>query len=717
MRRLSKSAVARERSVALTHSFLRSMRCWLVRSVGGALCLGVAAVVLTYAALPSLDLSRYEQVSTTVLARDGELLNVFLSRDHAYRLYTRIEDIDPHYIKALLALEDQWFWWHPGVNPLSLVRAASQWAASGAVVSGGSTITMQVARLLEPKARTVWHKWQEIVRAFELELLYSKREILQMYMTMVPMGGNLEGVRSASLRYWGMEPKNLSLSEVSLLLSVPQSPEVRRPDRHPENTLSSVQWVGRMLVENGVFPISDLDELNTLPFEALKPLPDMAWHFSRRVVASEGKALDALPRDELLPRWAGVLNTSLDYRMQHRVSLKIAQFARRLSASENMSVMVTNGQTGEILAYIGSLGLDSDAGYMDLTRATRSPGSTLKPFIYGMAFDDGLLTPQTLLHDTPKAYGDYAPSNFDKGHRGPVRAGVALQDSLNIPAVAVLSDLGADLFYQAWQDAGLSLALPTGADPNLGLALGAVGTRLQDLVQGYGAFVNGGRVQPLTYEKVEESLVTGLQVSGSPLLTGSSAAQITQILGSAHTIDGRVARASTVGGMSASFKTGTSYGYRDSWAVGVKGKYVIGVWVGRPDGTPVVGQTGRTVALRLASDVADSLRVDGALPVWTPEPISAGAAGLNRPPVRLIYPSNGTSVVVIDEPTPQRELEVKLSGVRDGLRVLLNDVPIAASQLRRARLAIPVDGTYELKVIDGGVVQDTASFTVISRSL
>ena len=683
---------------------------WLGGMALGGLATGLLAVLLTYASLPRLDLTRYEQVSTTVHARDGELLNVFLSQDHAYRLDTRLADVDPRYVQALLALEDQWFWWHPGVNPFALVRAAGQWATTGAVVSGGSTITMQVARLLEPKSRTVWHKWQQMVRALELEVRYSKREILQMYMTMLPMGGNLEGLRAASLRYWGIEPQNLSLSEVSLLLSVPQSPEVRRPDRKPENTLRSIQWVGRMLVDAGVFPASDLDELNTLPFDALQPLPNVAWHFAKRAVANHGTDKDG-----------GAVPSSLDYRLQQSVTRKTAQFAKRLSASENISVMVTNGQTGEILAYIGSLGLNSDAGYMDLTRATRSPGSTLKPFIYGMAFDDGLLTPQTLLHDTPKAYGDYAPSNFDKGHRGPVRAGVALQDSLNIPAVAVLSDLGADLFYQAWKDAGLTLTLPKGADANLGLALGAVGTRLQDLVQAYGAFVNEGRVQPLRYEKAAAAPGGAGQAVGPSLLTGGSATQITQILGSAQAIDGRVTRAHTAGGLQASFKTGTSYGYRDSWAVGVKGQYVIGVWVGRPDGTPVVGHTGRAVALRLANDVADALRVDGALAgalaPWSPDPISEAALELERPPVRLIYPSNGTSVVVSDTPNPSRELEVKLSGAGEGLRVFLNDVAIDASQLRRARLAIPADGTYELKVFDGGVVQDTVSFTVISRSL
>jgi penicillin-binding protein 1C len=664
------------------------------------------AVGLTYTTLPVLDLTRYQQVSPTVTARDGELLNVFLSQDHAYRLDTKIEDVDPRYIESLLALEDQWFWIHPGVNPFALGRAAVQWAASGEVISGGSTITMQVARLLEPKSRTVWSKCREIVRALEIELRFSKYEILQMYMTMLPMGGNIEGLSAASLRYWGVEPKNLSLSEVALLLSVPQNPEVRRPDRQPKNTLRAIQWVGGKLVDAGIFPKTDLDELQVLPFESINPFPNVAWHFAQRAIASEradGKDV-------------GSVQTSLDYRLQKSVWRKTAQFGKRLQSNENVSVMVTNGVTGEILAHIGSLGLNSEAGYMDLTRAIRSPGSTLKPFIYGMAFDDGLLTSQTVLYDTPKAYGNYAPSNFDTAHRGAVRAGVALQDSLNIPAVAVLSDLGADLFYQTWRDAGLSLTLPKGADPNLGLALGAVGTRLHDLVQGYGAFVNEGRVTPLTYRAVKpEMSAPGNTPHNASLLTDRSAKEISRILASAQSIDGRVTRAHTQGGLQASFKTGTSYGYRDSWAVGVKGPYVIGVWVGRPDGTPVVGQTGRSVALRLANDVADTLRAEGTLEPWVPEPLSTAA--VERPPVRLIYPSDGTSVVLAEVPTKDRELEVKLSGMNSSLVVYLNDVPVGVEYLRRSKLAVPADGTYEIKVLDAGIARDVATFTVVSRSL
>ena len=673
-----------------------------VRGVLGVTALFTGAAVITAIALPPLDMSRFEQVSPTVQARDGSLLNIFLSSDHAYRMDTPYASVDPRYVSSLLAYEDQWFWLHPGVNPFAMIRAAGQWALTGRIVSGGSTITMQVARLLEPKTRTVGHKWLEIVRAMQLEWRYSKPEILQMYMTMVPMGGNLEGIRAASLRYWGKEPRNLSLSEVALLLSVPQSPEARRPDRQPAQTLAAIQWVGQRLVAAGVYPVSDLDELRHLPFEALAPVPNEAWHFSKWVVASAQQS----------KRVTAAIATSLDRRLQRSVVRKAELFAKRLNANENVSVMVSNGSTGEILAYVGSLGLATDAGYMDLTRATRSPGSTLKPFIYGMAFDDGLIDSQTVLHDTPKAYGDYAPSNFDKGHRGPVRAGVALQESLNIPAVAILSDLGVDVFQQAWKDAGLQLKLPRGADANLGLALGAVGTRLHDLVQAYGAFTNEGRVVPLTYEPTEEA---SARVVASALLTKGSADQVTQILAAGEAIDGRMTRARLSGGRQASFKTGTSYGYRDSWAVGVKGPYVIGVWVGRPDGTPVVGQTGRNAALRLANDIADVVKADGAVTPWEARPLSM--AQIEAPPVRLIYPTNGVSVVLNNEPAADRRLQLKLSGLNPQVRVYLNGEPLPADDLLQSRLAVPADGTYELKVIGVNGLSDRAEFTVISQSL
>jgi penicillin-binding protein 1C len=657
------------------------------------LCVLTLAVAVTWWRLPPLNLSRFENRSPIVLAQDGELLHVALSTDHAYRLYTQAAEVDPKYIEALLALEDKHFWRHPGVDPLALLRAAWQWLGAGQVVSGGSTITMQVARLLEPKPRTIASKWWEIARAFELEWRYSKSEILSMYMTMLPMGGNVESVRAASLRYWGVEPRYLSLSEIALLLAVPQSPEARRPDLHPANSLKAVQSVAHKLVDAGVFPASDLNDVAQLPFERLHPMPQGVWHLTQAWL-KEARARDA------------VLRSTIDARLQTSVERIARMFGQRLNDEQNVALMVADGPTGDVLAYVGSLGLQSKAGFMDLTRATRSPGSALKPFIYGMGFDDGLLDDQTLLDDRARSFNGYAPSNFDRGFHGLVRAGEALQMSLNVPAVEIMSRLGANTFEEAWRGAGLSMRLPKGADANLGVTLGAVGVQLRGLVQAYTAFANDGRVQPLRTRLDEPSSTSRL------LLTEQTAALITEILASAPAIEGRATRVAMSGGTLA-LKTGTSYGYRDSWALGTKGRYVIGVWVGRPDATPEVGQTGRSAALRLAHDVGDALpKVAERTALWQARPISE--AEQVRPQFELISPQTGAQLVLSESPGRARSLQVRYSGSLRGVAFKLNGLPVdLASQ---ARLPVPVDGFYELEVVPSDGPTQHVRFAVFGRT-
>lgn len=668
----------------------------------GALGLGLAwlaAVVITWAALPPVDLQRFESRSPTVLARDGTLMHVALSRDHAYRLLTRPQDVDPKYLDALVALEDQWFWSHPGVDPLALLRAAWQWGSSGHVVSGGSTITMQVARLLEPKPRTVWNKWLEMMRAFQLEWRYSKPEILTMYMTMLPMGGNVESVRAASLRYWGVEPKYLSLSEVALLLAVPQSPEVRRPDLQPEFSLRAVQSVARKLVQAGLYPADDLDETTRLPFERLHAMPRALWHLAQPWAKAAHGAVGAALTTEM--------QSTIDPRMQVAAERLAQRFAQGLNPEQNVAVLIANASNGDVLAHIGSLGLGSKAGYMDLTRATRSPGSTLKPFIYGMGFDDGLLNDQTVLEDRPKSFNGYAPSNFDHGFSGLVRAGEALQQSLNVPAVEVMQQLGPATFEQAWQRAGLGMKLPKGADANLGITLGAVGVDLWTLVEAYTSLANGGRVQKL------KLLLDQTPEPSRLLMTAHSAEMITDILASAPSIDGRMARSAVKGGAVA-FKTGTSYGYRDSWALGTKGSFVIGVWVGRPSATPEVGQTGRRAALRLAYDLADALPAQDnrTQASWQALPIASQEH--QALDFELISPRAGQQLVLSERASAARSIELKFSGSMDGTRFKLNGQDFLPVQ--RSRLPVPDDGFYELEVIPARGAVQRVRFAVLGRT-
>lgn len=651
-------------------------------------------VLATYESLSPIDLSRFERRSPEITDRHGKLLHVLLSADHSYRLLTRPEDVDPKYIESLIEIEDRYFYQHFGVNPLSLGRAGIQWFTQGKIISGGSTITMQVARLLKPKPRTLRNKWIEIVRAFELEAHYSKEEILTMYMTMLPMGGNLESVRVASLRYWGREPSYLSLSEVSLLLSVPQNPETRRPDVHPGVCLQSTQRVARRLIDGSIFPKSDINETDQLPFIHLHLMPQQVWHLARRLTENS------------VYKKNGV-QTTIDQKLQQVVTERARQFNRQLLEGQNIAVIIADANQGDVLAYCGSLGLDSPAGYMDLTRAVRSPGSTLKPFIYGMAFDDRLITDQTVLIDRPRNFGNYVPRNFDHEYRGPIRAGTALQQSLNIPAVEVMFMLNPDTFKKTWEYAGLRLTLPVGASVNLGVALGAAGVHLWDIVTAYTALANNGRVQPL------KTVLNQPQRQSKLLLTSASSHLLTRILASASAVEGRTER-ERINQTSAAFKTGTSYGFRDTWAVGVKGHYVVGVWVGRPDAVPVIGNTGRKIALKLATDIADNLHVDQNIQPWYPQPILSSE--LQMVPFEIVSPKDGIQLVIRERAGAGRQLKVKYSGNCDGVSLRLNDADISIAGIPDILLNIPHDGFYELEAINPNGRVQTINFGIFSRS-
>jgi len=656
------------------------------------LILLISSILVTYCSLSTIDLGRFEQRSPEVTDRHGKLLHVLLSADHSYRLQTRPKDVDPKYIESLIDIEDRYFYQHFGVNPLSLIRAGIQWFTHGKIISGGSTITMQVARLLNPKPRTLKNKWFEIVRALELECHYTKDEILTMYMTMLPMGGNLESIRVASLRYWGREPSYLSLAEISLLLSVPQNPEIRRPDLHPESCLRATQRVARRLINDSIFPKSDIDETDQLPFTHLHLMPRQVWHLARRLI------VDSISKENSV-------QTTIDQRLQNVVTERARQFNRQLLKGQNIAALIVDATRGDVLAYFGSLGLDSPAGYMDLTRVVRSPGSTLKPFIYGMAFDDMLITDQTVLIDRPRNFGNYVPKNFDHEFRGPIRAGTALQQSLNIPAVEVMSMLGPDTFEKAWEYAGLRLVLPTGANVNLGVALGAAGVRLWDLVTAYTSLANNGRVQPL------KTILKQPQQQSRLLLTSASAHLLTQILASASAIEGRTERERTNQTLAA-FKTGTSYGFRDTWAVGVKGRYVVGIWVGRPDAVPVVGNTGRKIALKLATDIADNLHVDKDISLWNPQPILA--SDLHMVPFEIVSPKDGVQLVLQERAGLHRQLKVEYSGNHEGVTLKLNDDVVSISESPDILLNIPHNGFYELEAISPRGRIQTINFGVFS---
>jgi len=408
------------------------------------------------------DMTRANTLSPEVVASDGTLLRAFLSPDGAWRIHTRPRDVAPRYLLLLKAYEDRRFDAHPGVDVMALGRAAAQWLGAGHVVSGGSTLTMQVARLLEPgllQHRGVLTKGVQAIRALQLEERYSKDEILSLYLTLAPMGGNLEGVRAASLSYFGKEPAALDLAQSALLVALPQSPVKARPDRHAQAARTARNHVLDRMVAEGVVTAGDAvaAKREGVPF-ARQPMPLIAPHLAQRLV---------LNRKE--PRIATTIRAD------------IQQAAERMAAQErgyfddgaDLAIVVVENKTRNLVAYVGGTQYWGRGGQVDLAARSRSPGSALKPFIYGLAFDNLALHPLTRMTDEATSFGDYAPQDFEGSFVGTVTARDALRMSLNIPAVALLDRVGPLTFTLTLQNAGARLAFPPGgAAPTLPVALG-----------------------------------------------------------------------------------------------------------------------------------------------------------------------------------------------------------------------------------------------------
>ncbi|MFZ0398192.1 MAG: penicillin-binding protein 1C, partial [Methyloceanibacter sp.] len=387
-------------------------------------CVGVGALWGLIDSFGPAPLGRDLEMSKTVLDRNGRLLRSYVTSQGRWRLPATKEQVDPRFFDVLLAYEDKRFWQHHGVDPLAFGRAALQFITHGHIVSGGSTITMQVARLLEPRReRSLYVKLREAVRAIQLERVLSKDEILDLYLTLAPYGGNLEGIRAASLSYFGKEPRRLTLGEAALLVALPQSPELRRPDRFHQAAKNARDRVLDRMARHGMFDAAEIERAKIEPVPHVrKKMPMIAPH----------AADDAM---------AGAQNTreirlTIDGGLQKTLEGLALDRARALGPDMSVAIMVVDSASGEVLARVASPDYFDErrAGQVDLTRAVRSPGSALKPFIYGIGFEDGLIHPETLIEDRPLRYGSYAPENFDLTFQGTVTVRRALQQSLNVPA-------------------------------------------------------------------------------------------------------------------------------------------------------------------------------------------------------------------------------------------------------------------------------------------
>jgi len=564
---------------------------------------------------PSLDRSR--SASVLVLAADGSILRGFLTGDGKWRLPIEPAKVDPLYRRVLIAAEDGRFAWHPGVDPIAASRALAHLAFSGHIVSGASTLTMQAARLLEPHPRSLVAKLVEMTKALALERMMSKDQVLGLYLTLAPFGGNLEGVRAASLAYFGKEPARLSAAEAALLVAIPRSPERLRPDRHPEAARAARDRVLLRMAEQDVISPATLVEARAegVP-RARLAMPFRAPHLARELRDQQ----PAVPTHR----------TTIEPLLQQRIEALLKREVLGLDPEASFAAVVADNRDRRVLAYVGNADFASAArrGTLDMARAVRSPGSALKPFIYAMAFDRLIIHPETVLEDRAQHFGDYAPSDFDGRFQGKVTAREALQFSLNLPAVAVLDRLGPGRFTAGLAAAGIPLRLPEPAvEPGLAVALGGAGITLTDLVQLYAALSNGGEVAPLGYRASDPA------ASGTAIFGPLAAWYVNDILAEAPPPPG-VLPAEIRRGRRLAFKTGTSYGYRDFWAIGYDPEVTIGVWAGRPDGTPMPGRSGRLTAAPVLFKIADLLGPSPFRSTWPPPP-GALLVGRNDLPTRL----------------------------------------------------------------------------------
>lgn len=659
-----------------------------VTKIGVVLVALLATVGISLDTMFPPDLSRYEDQSVVVLDAEGNILRAFTTSDDMWRLPTRSSQVDPIYIKMLLAFEDKRFFSHPGVDPLALVRALWQWISTGRVVSGASTLTMQTVRLFEPRQRSLLGKLIEMARALQLERHFSKDEILQMYLTLAPFGGNLESARAASLAYFNKEPTRLTAAEAALLVALPQSPSFLRPDLFPVQADSARAKVLGRMEKVGVLTSRQVVEALEDPVRGIRHnLPFLAPHFSRQLkFVSPGQT---------------VHRTFIDRNLQEALEGLGKRTKTGANKRASIAILVVEDRSRKILAYLGSADFfdEDSSGQVDMVRAVRSPGSTLKPFIYGMGFDDSVIHPETMISDVPTRFGDYFPRNFTGGHRGDVTIREALQQSLNIPAVAVLNRIGPIRFATTLQKSGIHLRFPhSNSRPGLPVALGGVGITLKDLVTLYVGLANGGMVAPLRLSQQDEG-------GPSTRIFGEIAAWfLSQILQGSPLPDSLVAINYRPFGTPVSFKTGTSFGSRDSWAVGFSTTHTVGVWIGRPDGTPSPGHSGLNVAAPLLFKVFGMLPKARLIRGEKPPPgVLSAASGLpeglrrfqphgGRPiphfkqfedELRIIFPPDGST---LEGTTMGGEMKPLLLEANGGVRPFfwtVNGMPVDSSPLRR----------------------------------
>ncbi len=556
---------------------------------------GTAVAVLAYLLLACIiPVNTDIPFARVVLARDSTVLHAYLAKDHQWRMFTRLDEITPELKKAIVFKEDKHFYKHLGVNPLAAGRALMNNIFKLKRTSGASTITMQVARMLNPKPRTYFNKCLEMFCATQLELRYSKDEILQLYLNLVPYGSNIDGVKAASLLYFNKTPDHLSLAEITALSIIPNRPNSLVMGK--DNALIVKQrnkWLQRFRNE-GLFPASVISDAIQEPLTAYRhSAPCAVPQFAMRVKTLHPGSLE--------------MYTTMDRKVQQKAEGIITNYVNQLKLHNinNAAVLVVDNQTHEVLAYVGSsdFGDRGHFGQVDGVRALRSPGSTLKPLLYGLCMDRGWITPKTMIADVPINIKGYSPENYDRTFKGNVTAEFALSHSLNIPAVKLLDHEGVDKFAKVMGQAGFNSIVQDKKKVGLSLILGGCGIRLDELTALYAAFANDGRYYRLHYElagpegaKKEAHDTTQ---KGVVILSPPANYMLTRILSELHRPDLPNAFDEAQGIPRIAWKTGTSYGRKDAWSVGYNKRYTIGVWLGNFSAIGVQDLSGASTATPL----------------------------------------------------------------------------------------------------------------------
>ena len=550
--------------------------------------------------------------STIITASDGTILNAFLNKEDKWRLYAELNEITPNLKQTILYKEDKYFYYHFGFNPVAIVRALARNIFTGYRTSGASTITMQVVRLLQPRKRTYLSKLIELFRAIQLEIHFSKDEILQLYLNLIPYGSNIEGLKSASLLYFGKPPKLLSLAEITTLTIIPNRPSsLRLGHNNGIIKLERNKWLLRFkksqLFDNQTINDAISEPLNAQRREAPKNAPHLALRLK--------KQFPELP----------IIHSTLQPNRQIQVEQIVSNYVNRLRSMNihNAAVLVVNNETMAVEAYIGSADFNNgfDGGQVDGIRAVRSPGSTLKPLLYALAFDKGQICPKTALSDVPTNFGGFEPENFDKRFNGKVTVEFALANSLNIPAVKVLKTLTPSVLIDILKKADFQTVNKQSKDLGLSMILGGCGVTLEELTRLFATFANEGKFQELNYIHNFEKLTNNFpkvqnfrkvvekskQSINESLISPESAFLITNILTQITRPDLPNNFESTYRLPRIAWKTGTSFGKKDAWSVGYNRRYTIGVWIGNFSGIGVPELSGANIATPLLFDIFNTI--------------------------------------------------------------------------------------------------------------